>query len=230
MRKVVKMGLCAAALAAEVALLAGCSKDDVEEARKRMASGQQPPASGQPATPAPGGGAPMGGAGMGGAPMMGSDGPNDGNAIPLKSTGNNSAAELKRELTKLSDKAAAERFESAFRLTFSSDMTKRDYRHAQELLNGLIQSQPKFAPAHRTLGYAEFNLNPADTGTALAEYDKAVEIDPNYAEAHYAIAFMCAATGDRDKGVSHYRKAMALGMADERNIGERFYGDLLKPQ
>jgi Tfp pilus assembly protein PilF len=73
-------------------------------------------------------------------------------------------------------------------------------------------------------------MNPMEPTTSIGEYEKAVELDPSYGEAHYAIAFMCAATGERQKGVDHYRKAIALGIADERNIGQRFYSDLLQQQ
>ena len=32
-------------------------------------------------------------------------------------------------------------------------------------------SQPKFAPAYRTLGYAEFNLNPAEPTASIGDYE-----------------------------------------------------------
>jgi tetratricopeptide (TPR) repeat protein len=213
--------------------LAGCSKDDVDAAREKMAREKSTPTPDQaPASPhgsmGDAGSAP--GAPMAGAPNMGSNGPNDGNAVPLKLTGLGSAAELNREMAKLTDKVQAAHFESAFRLTFSSDMSKRDYQQAEELVQALIAAQPRFAPAYRTLAYAEFNLNPSETAVSMQHYEKAVELEPEYGEAHYAIAFMCAATGEREKGVEHYKKAMALGVVDERNIGERFYKDLLQPQ
>jgi TPR repeat protein len=59
---------------------------------------------------------------------------------------------------------------------------------------------------------------------ALADYKKAVELKPDYGEAHYALAFMYA-MGDREKGVEHFKKAMALGVPDERNLGEKFYSN-----
>lgn len=164
------------------------------------------------------------GLGMGGD----SNAPTDGNAIPLKQSGVGGATELQREKAALPDAAGANDFERAFRLTFTTDRTQRDYSTARELLLALIQKQPRFAGAYRTLGYAEFSLNPGDVGLALQHYNKAVELHPNYGEAHYAIAFMHAATENRQEGLQHYRKAMELGVADERHIGERFYGDLLK--
>ena len=84
-----------------------------------------------------------------------------------------------------------------------------------------LATQPRFAPAYRTLAYVEFTLNPNDSQAPLAHYGKAVELDPEYGEAHYAIAFQCAATGDRTRGVEHYRKAMALGGRRRGNIGQR---------
>jgi hypothetical protein len=249
MRRFWSMAVGAALVAGQACLYAGCAKDDVEEARKKMSAqgGAQAPGAGQEAggdmahgggsapgepTGMPPGHPPMGGGGMGGGmgrgPMMGSSGPTDGNAVPLKLTGLGSAAELQRELAKLTDKQAAAHFEQAFRLTFCSDATKRDYAGAASLLEPLLATHPKFAPAYRTRGYARFNLNPTQPGESIADYEKAVQLDPKYGEAHYAIAFMCAATGERDKGVEAYRKSMALGVADERNIGESFYSDLLQ--
>jgi hypothetical protein len=94
----------------------------------------------------------------------------------------------------------------------------------------VLAASPNFAPAYRTLAYVEFNLDPSNAELPLEHYGKAVELAPEYGEAHYAIAFMCAATGDRGRGVEHYKRAMALGVPDERGIGQRFYADLLKPQ
>ncbi len=214
-------------------VIAGCAQDDVEAARKKMAkegahvATPSPAPHGGPAGSAGGpGGAPHSGAGGG----MGMDvsGPTDGNAIPLKLTGSGSAEELQRALGRLSDASHAADFERAFRLTFTTVREQRDYGTARGLLSGITQAEPKFAPAYRTLGYAVFSLNPADAGPALAAYNQAVQLDPAYGEAHYAIAFMHAMTQDRATGLAHYRKAIELGVVDERNIGERFYGDLLK--
>lgn len=220
--------MCIAVLAGMLPGLIGCAKDDVEEARKKMQEGQtEGMAQGSPHGTMPPGGSPHGGTPPAG---VGSSGPNDGAPVPLKTAGLGSAAELERELGKLQDERAAAHFEEAFRLTFTSDPMKRDYQTAETLLKAVLESNPKFAPAYRTLGYAEFNMNPTDPSISMQDYEKAVELDPNYGEAHYAIAFMCAATGEREKGAEHYRKAMALGVEDERNIGQRFYADLLQTQ
>jgi tetratricopeptide (TPR) repeat protein len=213
MHSSLRRGLHAALVCSLGAGLASCAKDDVEEARKRMGreAATPPPAS---TAPAPGA-SPHGGMPPGGAPPMATNVPTDGALVPLKQSGLGSAVELKRELAKLGNEQQAAQFETAFRLTFTADPQKRDYRQAQQILEPLLQAQPRFAPAYRTLAYAEFNMNPTDPGLSLQHYEKAVELDPNYGEAHYAIAFMCAATGELDKGIGHYKKAMALGVQDE---------------
>jgi tetratricopeptide (TPR) repeat protein len=210
---------------AVIAALAGCAKKDADQAKPPTVSegsGALPPGH-PPVMNSPGAGA------MGAHPgMAGLDVATDGNAIPLKKTGLGSANELQRELKKLPNAAAAATFETAFRQTFTTEKALRDYATARTALAAFITANPKFAPAYRTLAYADFNLNPADPAASLAEYDKAVALDPEYGEAHYAIAFMCAATGERDKGIAHFRAAMKLGVQDERNIGPNFYSDMMQ--
>jgi tetratricopeptide (TPR) repeat protein len=194
-----------------VVLHAGCAKDNVEEARKRGAGGDSPH-SGMP--------------GLGGG-LGNSTDPTDGNVIPLKLTGLGSAAELQREVAKLKDENDAATFERAFRLTFTSDKMKRGYSEASKLLSQVTETNREFAPAYRTLAYAKFNMNVTDPSEPVALYQKSVDLDPQYGEAHYAIAFMYTMI-DLEKGVEHYKKAMALGVPDERNIGPNFYAQALE--
>lgn len=212
-------------------LVAGaCSKKQPPETTAGGTVGQ-PPAAGQPADPHAGadphsGLDPHAGMGMG----MQTPGPTDGEAVPLKLTGVGSAAELQREKAKLTDEAARLDFERAFRLTFTTERSLRDYARAHDLLQPILQAHSDFPGAHRTLGYVVFSLDPTRMDDALRHYNRAVELEPDYGEAHYAIAFMHAAREDRSEGLQHYKKAMELGVPDERNIGENFYGDLLRAQ
>jgi Tfp pilus assembly protein PilF len=57
---------------------------------------------------------------------------------------------------------------------------------------------------------------------ATQHYEKAVELDPDYGEAHYALSFMLTQF-DVERGRKHFKKAMELGIPDERNLGPRFY-------
>lgn len=176
-------------------------------------------------------GAPMGaptGGGMSGHPPIGGapnmpdhEGPTDGQPVALKVDGLNSAAELSNALTKLSDATLKGSFETAFRMAFSARQAQRNYPDAAKLAAEVIAKQPDFAPAHRVLGYARFNTG--DPTGALNSYRKAVELDPNYGEGQYALAFMYAMS-DKAAGIGHYRKAIELGVKDERDIGRRFYG------
>ncbi len=111
-------------------------------------------------------------------------------------------------------------YEMAFRLAFASQPADRNYPEATRLVGMVLSERPEFAPAYRVMGYALFNMN---RGTeALAAYQRAVTLNPNYGEAHYALAFLFA-MGDREVGREHFRKATELGVPDERNLGEKFY-------
>jgi len=158
------------------------------------------------------------------AGAMGNSGPSDGNAIPLPLQGLSSVAEMERGkgMTQNADAQAA--FESGFRKTFTSDQSKRDYQGAVQELDKAISLDPNFAAAYRARGYAKFNLG-FNVQDAMTDYLKAVELKPDYGEAHYALAFMYAmpGQGDRAKGEEHFKRAMELGVPDERGLKERFY-------
>jgi tetratricopeptide (TPR) repeat protein len=146
-------------------------------------------------------------------------GPNDGHAIALKATGISSAAEMTRDRARLDTQELRKDYEMAFRHAFSARFGQRNYPESIRLINKVITERPGFAPAYRVLGYALFNMNRATE--ALAAYQRAVSIDPDYGEAHYALAFLFA-MGDPAVGREHFRRAMALGVPDERNLEQQF--------
>jgi tetratricopeptide (TPR) repeat protein len=152
---------------------------------------------------------------------LGSSEPTDDNALPLKLKGMNSIVELKEGMAATDNAEARAAYESGYRKTFTADAEKRDYAGAAQDLQHAIELDPNYAEAYRALGYAEFNMG-FNVDGALKDYLKAVELKPSYGEAHYALAFMYA-MGDRTKGAEHFKKAMELGVPDERNLGERFY-------
>jgi len=160
---------------------------------------------------------------VGGAPPMASSeaGETDGHALPLKLAGVNSAQELEKGLRATQNVEAREAFESGFRKTFTSDASKRDYQGAIPDLERAIALDAAFPHAYRALGYAKFNIG-FNTEAAFENYKKAVDLDPSYGEAHYALAFLYV-TQDLETGAAHFKKAMELGVPDERNLGERFY-------
>lgn len=179
---------------------------------KEQASNSTPPAGGPAGRP------------MANAPFAGmadDGGPSDDNPIPIKLTGVSSVTELAAGKAAATSPEAAALFESGFRKTYTTDKSKRDYAGAQQDLERAIAMDPTLAQAYRALGYARFNQG-FNTQAAFENYQKAVQLKPDYGEAWYALAFMYA-QADRQKGAEAFKKAMSLGVPDERKLGERFY-------
>jgi len=139
----------------------------------------------------------------------------------LKLTGIGSKEELDRSLAQLKDPAARTEFEKGFRLSFSHDRAHRRFADAVASMEKVLAITPDFPPAYRVLAYAHFNLS-FDMPKATEYYEKAVATDPNYGEAHYALAFMLTQS-DTARARTHFDKAMALGVPDERNLREQFF-------
>jgi hypothetical protein len=139
----------------------------------------------------------------------------------LKAKGPGSVAELERVQKAFSSPKDKERFAKAFTLVFARDRSARDPRAAKQILKDLLQAHPKVAALYRVLGYAHVD-DGFDAEKAIQMYKTAVELDPEYGEAHYALAFMFGMK-DPSKGKAHFRKAMELGVPDGRSIGHRFY-------
>lgn len=148
----------------------------------------------------------------------------DGHAeMPLKKTGQNSAEELARALAAQPNEEARRHFERGYRHAFRADLTavQRHFGIAETELRRAIELDPGFAEAHRALGYAVFNRG-GNAAAAMPHYEKAVELKPGYGEAHYAIAFLLGMS-DRRRGAEHFKKAMQLGVPDERDLRTKFY-------
>ncbi len=187
-------------------LHAGCNKS-ADEGRR-----VEPPAAGAGGTPP---GLPEG------HPPIGGGEPVDPNTLAMRETGSGSLAELERGRGATANTEAAAAYDQGFRLTFTADQDRRDYIQARDLFRKAIALDPKYAEAYRGLAYAEFNIG-FNKDAALLNYKKAIELKPDYGEAHYALAFMYA-MDDVDKGAEHFKKAMELGVEDERDLGTRFY-------
>jgi len=142
---------------------------------------------------------------------------------PLPLEGSGSVAELRSRLGKIKDSGKHASLENAFRMVFTVDRGSRDNPGAEVLLTPLTTDpDPAVAAlAERTLGYVRVNSG-FDAEGAKARYTRALELDPDYGEAHYAMAFMFA-MGDRALGKSHFDKAMALGVPDTRELRGQFY-------
>ncbi len=184
-----------------------------------------PPTGGMPPGHPPTGGMAPGHPPMpAGGPMMAQVPAEEGVERPLPLEGSGSIAELKARLAKIADAARHAPLEDAFRKVFTVRRDLRDVRGAEVTLTPLAQDpDPAVAAlAERTLGYVRVSSG-FDQEGAKARYLRALELDADYGEAHYAMAFMLA-MGNREAGRMHFDKAMALGVPDTRKLKDQFYG------
>jgi len=145
----------------------------------------------------------------------------EGVAPPLRLKGLGSLEELKDALASMGnvEKDVVQDFERGFRLTFTIE--GRDYEEAKKLMEGVLKRQPNLAEAYRVLAFITLSENfNADGARAL--YEKALSLRNDYKEVHYALAVLYLLS-DREKGKTHFEKAMALGQPDYQNLA-RFYG------
>jgi tetratricopeptide (TPR) repeat protein len=152
---------------------------------------------------------------------LGSSAPTDDDPMPLKLEGLSSVKELEKAMFGTKNDEAKNASAEGFRKTSTADAKKRDYPGAVKDLERAVELDPEFAEAYRALGYARFNMG-FNIEAALEGYLKAIELKPDYGEAHYALAFMYAMS-DLEKGGGHFKKAMGLGIPDERDLGTKFY-------
>jgi tetratricopeptide (TPR) repeat protein len=148
----------------------------------------------------------------------------DPTTLPLRENGSGSLAELERARAATRNQEACRFLERGFHLTFTSDKQSRNYPAARDFFRSAIELDPDYAEAYRGLAYAEFNIG-FNREAAMEGYLKAIEMKPDYGEAHYALAFMYA-MDDLEKGSEHLKKALDLGLEDERNLIENFYPEL----
>lgn len=145
--------------------------------------------------------------------------------LPLPLKGPGSVAELEGRLKRLpaSDSAKArESLENLYRLAFTIDRKKRNHKRAGELADELLSNPATAAAAERVRGFLAVSSS-FDTATARTHYEKAIALEPNFGEAHYALAFLCA-LNDRTAGAKHYKSASEAGVEDTMSL-DRLYGE-----
>jgi tetratricopeptide (TPR) repeat protein len=81
---------------------------------------------------------------------------------------------------------------------------EKAYRHATELA-------PKDGRAYLGLGSVYAAQNEAEK--AVAQFEKAVEVKPKYAEAHFNLALICFAIGRKEEALEHQRILQGLDKA-----------------
>lgn len=96
---------------------------------------------------------------------------------------------------------------------------------AEDYLPAALEATPGRAQAYFDL--AEFYRERGDSGRALADYERAVELDRKRADAQNAMAGLLAASGRTDEAVARWRLAVAALAAqqDERRPPPGFWRD-----
>lgn len=175
-----------------------------------------PPTSGQPA------GADLATVHGGGAPSAASREAESTGERPLLLTGPGSLGELEPRAALVTSDEARGQLDRAFRLVFTVRRELRDYPTAGQIARPLAASDdaPTAALAERILGYVAVN-NGFDVASAVAHYRRAIELAPDYGDAHYALAFMYT-MNEPALGRTHFERAMELGVADAFGLGAQF--------
>jgi hypothetical protein len=147
--------------------------------------------------------------------------------LPLPLEGPGSLAELTRLIKRLDgaadDTATRTKLETLYRLAFTVDRGKRDHGRAAALAHGLAKSPTTEAAAERVRGFLAVSGG-FDTVAARRHYERAIALDPEFGEAHYALAFLCA-LGDRKAGREHYELALRSGVKDTMSLARIYAGD-----
>lgn len=77
---------------------------------------------------------------------------------------------------------------------------------ARDCIRRAIDIEPGIAKYHVNLGNACLSLN--EPPAARAEYERALELDADFQDAHYNLGLLLLAAGDRGKGEFHLRRAV----------------------
>ena len=99
-----------------------------------------------------------------------------------------------------------------------------DMDRAINCLEGAVRAAPNSVAAHSYLALAYvgrnfLSSNPADTENAYRAANRALQISPNDASAHRALAFVAGSTGHLDEALEHSLCALEAGDPSERALG-----------
>lgn len=94
----------------------------------------------------------------------------------------------------------------------------RQYDKAVDLLGEVVRKDPSSATAHNALGAAQMAVG--SMKQAKAELEKALDLDPSLADAHFNLAeVLCVgAPADREAARAHYRRAVELGVPADAEL------------
>lgn len=95
-------------------------------------------------------------------------------------------------------------------------MQKGKYRNAQKQFEAALRKNPKMADAYNNLGYSLRKQGPANFGKALTNYNRAIDLDPNLAEAYMYRGVLHMRMGNEDKALADHKTLARLN----RNLAD----------
>lgn len=84
----------------------------------------------------------------------------------------------------------------------------RDYRSSLAIWQTVVERAPRNPRGYDGVGRA-LGLE-GRTDEAMTYYRRAIEVDPDYADAHYNLAILLQTKGNTDEAIHHYRSALEL--------------------
>ena len=98
---------------------------------------------------------------------------------------------------------------------------------ARALLTEAVRRDPDYAPAWLILAYVNAidivlrltgNWTLARSGEAVAQFERAIQLDPMLPTAYQGLSFLCRYTGDMERSLTLIRRAVELGPSDADNF------------
>ena len=106
-------------------------------------------------------------------------------------------------------------------------MSHRFGSEAMSAIAASLQQNPRFAPAYFLRGKIRLGVN--DIGGALADFQQASRLDPNYALPWYKMAQIYYREGRSEEGKEAERRFIALGSLREEEVLAKEAQDALAP-
>jgi tetratricopeptide (TPR) repeat protein len=98
------------------------------------------------------------------------------------------------------------------------------FEDAKRIFDAALQQDPKSPEA--TFGQGALFEAMGDTGRAMSDYQKAIDLKPDYAAPYTALSNLYIARGELDKAIDLYREAIRMNPLDadaHYNLGYAYY-------